>query len=53
MGGGNPYFIPVDKGDDPPIYQLYHDVSNKADEILKRARLVFPKLSDLFASGKV
>jgi hypothetical protein len=53
MGGGNPYFIPVNQSDDPPIYQLHHDVSNEPHEILRKARLVFPKLSELFTHGKV
>lgn len=36
--GGNPYFIPNDRGEDPPIYQIYHDVSDNADEILQSGR---------------
>jgi hypothetical protein len=29
-GGGDPYFISVYDGDDPPLYQIYHDISDQA-----------------------
>ena len=48
-GGGDPYFIPTQQGDDPPVFQVYHDVSDDADVILAKAcRLVSPSLSQLF-----
>ena len=54
MGGGDPYFLPTDKGDNPPVYQVYHDVSDKADVILANGcRLVAASLSDLFQQAKV
>lgn len=54
MGGGDPYFMPTDKGDNPPVYQVYHDVSDKADVILAEGcRLVATSLSDLFQQAKV
>jgi hypothetical protein len=54
MGGGDPYFIPTDKGDDPPVFQVYHDVSDDAEVIIARAtRLVSPSLSQLFLKAKL
>jgi hypothetical protein len=32
-GGGDPYFIKVAEGDNPPVYQVYHDVSDVGTEI--------------------
>jgi hypothetical protein len=52
-GSGDSYFIPTDRGDDPPVFQVYHDVSDQADEILSRGLFkVSPRLSDLFRSAK-
>ena len=52
-GSGDSYFIPTDRGDDPPVFQVYHDVSDQADEILSHALFeVSPRLSDLFRSAK-
>lgn len=54
MGGGDPYFIPTDRGDNPPVFQVYHDVSDKAKVILAKAcRQVAPSLSDLFLQAKL
>jgi hypothetical protein len=48
-GGGDPYFVPVHEGDDPPLYQVYHDVGSESEEILAEGRkLVSPKLSEFF-----
>jgi hypothetical protein len=33
-GGGDPYFVPIHEGDDPPLYQVYHDVGTDAETIL-------------------
>ena len=53
-GSGDPYFIPTDKGENPPIYQVYHDVSDEADEILKEGlKLVSASLSEFFETAKV
>lgn len=52
MGGGNPYFIDITKGDDPPVYQVCHDVSDTPEIIIARAmNLVSEHLSDLFLNG--
>jgi hypothetical protein len=54
MSGGDPYFIPTDKGDDPPIFQVYHDVSDKAEVILaKGCRQVAASLSAFFLEAKL
>ena len=48
-GGGNPYFVPVDEGDDPPLYQVYHDVGSDAATVLAEGRrMVASRLSDFF-----
>ena len=35
-GGGDPYFLPVHEGDDPPLYQVYHDFGADAETILAK-----------------
>jgi len=53
-GSGDQYYICCKDGDDPPVYQVYHDVSDVADEILAKGRsIVFAKLSDLFKVARV
>ncbi|OHX63786.1 hypothetical protein [Flammeovirga pacifica] len=48
-GSGNPYFIKIDEGENPPLYQIYHDVSDKGEEIVKQGKeLISNKLSDIF-----
>lgn len=52
-GSGDSYFIPTDRGDDPPVFQVFHDVSDQADEILSQGLFeVSPRLSDLFRMAK-
>jgi hypothetical protein len=54
IGGSDPYFIPTDRGDDPPVFQVYHDVSDQADVILAEGcRQVAPSLSELFLKAKL
>lgn len=54
LGSGDQYYICGSDGDDPPVYQIYHDVSDVADEIIANGRsLIFPKLSQLFAVARV
>jgi hypothetical protein len=51
-GGGDPYFIPMHEGEDPPLYQVYHDVGEDADSILAAGRvLVAPRLSEFFRTA--
>jgi len=48
-GGGDPYFIAAGKSQDPPLYQVYHDVSDEAKAILAEGRnLVTRSLSGFF-----
>lgn len=48
-GSGDPYFIHAGKSDDPPLYQVFHDVSDEASEILAEGRtLVAKSLSAFF-----
>ena len=51
-GGGDPYFIPIDEGVDPPLYQVYHDVGSDAATILAEGRrLVTPRLSEFLGAA--
>jgi hypothetical protein len=53
-GSADPYFIPTDKGNNPPIYQVYHDVSDKPDEILAEGlQLISASLSEFFNTAIV
>jgi hypothetical protein len=48
-GSGDPYFLCVHEGEDPPVYRVYHDVGVDAATILSQGReLVVPSLSELF-----
>lgn len=51
-GGGDPYFIPINEGVDPPLYQVYHDVGSDAATILAEGRrLVAPRLSEFLGTA--
>jgi len=53
-GSGNPYFISVNEGDDPPLYRVLHDVSDRTDIILAEGReTVAPHLSEFFRGALV
>ncbi|MBC7817669.1 MAG: hypothetical protein IAG10_12315 [Planctomycetaceae bacterium] len=53
-GSGDSYFMPTDQGDDPPVFQVYHDVSDQADEILADGLLqVAVRLPDLFRQASI
>lgn len=48
-GSGDPYFICTGEGEDPPLYEVYHDVSSEAETILAEGRkLVSTRLSEFF-----
>lgn len=48
-GSGDPFFIRIDEGDNPPVYQIYHDVSEQGKEIIKEGKeLIANKFSDIF-----
>lgn len=52
MGGGDPYFICIHEGSDPPLYQVDHDVGSEAETILRDGRrLVAASLSEFFRSA--
>lgn len=53
-GGGDPYFISISEGDNPPVYQIYHDVGDVGEEILAEGRQrVANSLSELFERGQL
>ena len=53
-GGGDPYFLPVHEGKDPPLYQVYHDVGADAETILASGRqLVTARLSEFFRAAMI
>jgi hypothetical protein len=48
-GSGDPYFINIYEGDNPPVYQIYHDVSDIGEEIIQGGReKIVNQLSELF-----
>ncbi len=48
-GGGNPYFIPTTQGNNPPVFQVYHEVSNNPEEIEQGGmQKIAESLSQLF-----
>lgn len=50
-GSGDPYFIDIHEGDNPPVYQIYHDVSDVGEEIIQHGKeKIVDKLSDLFGT---
>jgi hypothetical protein len=52
-GSGDPYFVNFDT-DNPPVYQIYHDSGDEADEILKNGKVkVANSLTELFKNGIV
>lgn len=52
-GSGDQFFMPTDAGDDPPIFQVYHDAGMEADTILVYGReMAAPSLSELFRTAK-
>jgi hypothetical protein len=53
-GGGDPYFFPVQEGDDPPLYQVYHDMGVDTETILANGRqLVANRLSEFFNTAMI
>lgn len=52
-GSGDPYFVCLSEGDDPPLYRVYHDVSDEADVIIAEGLLqVAPSLSSFFRTAR-
>lgn len=49
IGSGDPYFISIHEGSDPPLYQIFHDVSDRGELIISEGReLVSSSLSQFF-----
>lgn len=46
-GSGDPYFLDARAGDDPPLYEVYHDVVSEVVDTLpdEGRKLVLPRLS--------
>lgn len=53
LGSGDQIFISINGSYNPPVYQIYHDVSDEADKILAEKRLVARSLSELFQNAKI
>lgn len=53
-GSGDPYFVKVSDGDNPPVYQVYHDVSEIGSVIeAEGMRKIANSLSELFSKARV
>lgn len=53
-GTGDQYFIPTTEGNNPPLYKIYHDVGEEAEEILANGREeIASLLSDFFRTAQV
>ena len=51
-GNGDPYFIPVEEGDDPPVYRVYDEAGWKPEQVLAEGLvLVARSLSELFSTA--
>lgn len=53
LGKGEQVYISLDKDENPPVYRVYHCVSEQPDEILSVKRLIANSLSELFNNAKV
>jgi hypothetical protein len=52
-GGGDPYFIKATDDDNPPVYQVYHDVSDIGTVIEKEGmQKIADSLSDFFEKAR-
>ncbi len=48
-GSGNPYFIKLEDGDNPPVYQIEHNFSKNHEQIITNGRhKIAERLSDIF-----
>lgn len=48
-GSGDPFFINLNEGNNPPVYQIFHDVSDIGEKILQKGKKrIAHKLSDIF-----
>lgn len=52
-GSGDPYFLKVAGGDNPPVYQVYHDVSDIGTEIEAKGMVkIANSLSEFFGKAR-
>ncbi len=57
-GSDDEYFLPIDQGNNPPLYQVDHEeaiyqIEGEATDVMQAAgRIIAPSLSQLFASAK-
>lgn len=53
-GSGDQYFTTSRQGDNPPVFQVFHDVSDEGEEIEKNGmEKIADSLSDFFAKARV
>ena len=53
-GMGNPFFISVHEGENPPVYQIAHDVGKTGQEILEKGKVkIVGSLAELFQKGEL
>jgi hypothetical protein len=53
-GGGDPFFIKVTETDNPPVYQVYHDVGETPEAIEENGMLkIADSLADFFIKARV
>ena len=53
-GSGDPYFISIHEGSDPPLYQIFHDLSDRGELIISEGReLVASSLSEFFERARL
>ncbi|HEY4108610.1 hypothetical protein, partial [Puia sp.] len=53
-GGGDPYFMKVAEGDNPSVYQVYHDVSDVGTEIEAMGMIkIANSLSEFFGKARI
>lgn len=51
-GSGDPIFMPINKGTNPPVYRVYHEYGEDTELILKQGmNLISEKLSELFKNA--
>jgi len=53
-GGGDPYFMKTSEGDNPPVYQVYHDVSQIGSVIEQEGmKKIADSLSEFFEKARI
>jgi hypothetical protein len=53
-GGGDPYFMKIDEGDNPPVYQVYHDGNTDGAVIVEKwMNKIADSLAEFFTRARV